>query len=72
MTRNAGIRRFHAFGGILKASHIGIIPTQNHINCRPAIENDDPDVKYDRIPDADKTIMSPKTIKTPAEPRSRL
>ena len=45
---------------------------QNHINCLPAIENDDPEVKYDRIPDADKTIMSPKTMRTPAEPSSKL
>lgn len=45
---------------------------QNHINCRPAIENEDPEVKYERIPEADKTIISPSTIKTPAEPSNQL
>jgi hypothetical protein len=36
------------------------------------MENEDPDVKYERIPEADNTIMSPKTIKTPAEPSNKL
>jgi hypothetical protein len=71
-TNKDGIKRFQPFDGILNASHIGIIPMQNHRNCLPAIENDDPEVKYDRIPDADNTMMRPKTMRTPAEPSSKL